>query len=334
MSTSEQLEREAEQTRAELSATLEELRLRMTPGQVVDQLVDYAAESSGGMFFRNLRRQVVSNPMPVALMGAGLAWLAMSGRRTSADGTGQAGNFTSRTADRIRQAGDDIAGGVRHATNDASKKADEWSDQARSMTSDMMDRAQRKASELQDAARATSDKLTDAASSTYDAAAETVADTYDAAAGKAREAGERIRGSVSGMRGNAAATGHTIKDFLNEQPLVLAGIGVALGAILGAALPSTEAEDELMGESGDAVKRQTAEFAGEQIKKGEAVAEQAWQSAKQESEKQGFMPRQDFPHSDGGGDASAPYHDSGNREAPLVPSAGAPAGQEQERSES
>src|SRR3954452_22742871 len=113
MSDSEQLEREIEVERARLSETLEELRLRMTPGRVVDQLVDYATDSSGGMFFRNLRQQVVANPVPVALMGAVLAWLAMSARRSSAEGNGQDGSFTSRTADRMRQAGDGIAGGVR-----------------------------------------------------------------------------------------------------------------------------------------------------------------------------------------------------------------------------
>ena len=54
MSTSEQLERETEEERARISETLDELRARMTPGHVVDRLVDYATDSSGGMFFRML----------------------------------------------------------------------------------------------------------------------------------------------------------------------------------------------------------------------------------------------------------------------------------------
>jgi len=41
---SEQLEREAHQTRAHLSETLDELRARITPGQLVDQLADDARE--------------------------------------------------------------------------------------------------------------------------------------------------------------------------------------------------------------------------------------------------------------------------------------------------
>ena len=81
MSTSEQLERETEEERARISETLDELRGLMTPGHVVDRLVDYASDASGGMFFRNLRQQAVDNPIPVALVGAGLGWLALAGRR-------------------------------------------------------------------------------------------------------------------------------------------------------------------------------------------------------------------------------------------------------------
>src|SRR5437764_9880016 len=77
---SEQLRREAEQSRAQVAGTLEELRARITPGQVVDQLVDYAGDSGAGEFFRNLGRQAINNPLPVALMGAGVAWLMLGGK--------------------------------------------------------------------------------------------------------------------------------------------------------------------------------------------------------------------------------------------------------------
>ena len=78
MSSSAQLEHEAEQTRAELARTLDELRERMTPGQLVDQAVDYAKDTTGGEFFRNMRRQMAANPLPVVLIGAGISWLALA----------------------------------------------------------------------------------------------------------------------------------------------------------------------------------------------------------------------------------------------------------------
>ena len=89
MTSTEQLERETEQTRARLTETLEELR-SMTPGRVVDEVLDYA-KTGGGDFLRNmgskLGHQVAENPLPAALIGAGVIWLMMS------DGKAHNGNF-------------------------------------------------------------------------------------------------------------------------------------------------------------------------------------------------------------------------------------------------
>ena len=61
MTYSEQLERETESCREQLADTLDELRMRMTPGEVVDQLVDYAQDTTGGLFFENLKPVVCSS---------------------------------------------------------------------------------------------------------------------------------------------------------------------------------------------------------------------------------------------------------------------------------
>ncbi len=83
MTTSAQLERQSDQQRAQIAETLDELRSRMTPGQIVDQVADYVRQGTGGTFVRNLRDQVMSNPVPVTLVGAGLAWMFLSGFRDS-----------------------------------------------------------------------------------------------------------------------------------------------------------------------------------------------------------------------------------------------------------
>src|SRR5262245_48522535 len=75
----ERLERETEQTRAQLEQTLGELRARMSPGQLFDQATDYFRNSSGRAYLHNLREEVVHNPVPITLIGAGIAWLALSG---------------------------------------------------------------------------------------------------------------------------------------------------------------------------------------------------------------------------------------------------------------
>jgi ElaB/YqjD/DUF883 family membrane-anchored ribosome-binding protein len=318
MSTSEQLERETEEERARISETLDELRARMTPGHVVDRLVDYATDSSGGMFFRNLRQQAVDNPVPVALVGAGLAWLAIAGRRHNSTNRTSADSLILRTTDKISAAGDRMADRSRHATESASDTASKWTGQARSAAADLGQRGQATASKLQDTARETADSVTDTASSAYaaasqlagdatsraqgvarsaiDSVAETASTAYDAAADQARRAGDKLQSagdklqqSASDMRGRVAASSRSIMDFVYEQPLVVVGLGLAIGAAIGAASPSTEAEDELMGETSDAVKKETAELAKEQLEKGRAAAERVLQSASEEAEKQGLV---------------------------------------------
>jgi hypothetical protein len=79
---SEQLEREAEDARNNLAADLDELRHRMTPGQIVDEVADYARDTPVGEFARNLLRELRENPLPLLLIGAGIAWsLIASSRR-------------------------------------------------------------------------------------------------------------------------------------------------------------------------------------------------------------------------------------------------------------
>jgi hypothetical protein len=79
---SEQFEREAEETRARLAGTLDELRLRLTPGQVVDQLADYVRDGPAADFFRNLAREIRENPIPVLLIMTGVGWLVIASARS------------------------------------------------------------------------------------------------------------------------------------------------------------------------------------------------------------------------------------------------------------
>src|SRR4051812_21979344 len=84
MKSSAQLELETEEARSRVNATLDELRARATPGQLVDQLIDYARGSDGGAFLGNLKRQAVNNPLPVVLLGTSLAWLAFASAKPAA----------------------------------------------------------------------------------------------------------------------------------------------------------------------------------------------------------------------------------------------------------
>ena len=134
----ERLEREAEQTRAQLEQTLGELRARMSPGQLFDQATDYFRNNSGRQYLHHLRDEVVHNPVPVALIGAGIAWLAISGtvgRRHN--GGGRYGYDPARDWGRTAATADDLEHGGRGPSHGPSmaqrarQRAEGWVDEAR-----------------------------------------------------------------------------------------------------------------------------------------------------------------------------------------------------------
>jgi ElaB/YqjD/DUF883 family membrane-anchored ribosome-binding protein len=53
-------------------------------------------------------------------------------------------------------------------------------------------------------------------------------------------------------------------DFAQEQPLVVAAVGIAIGAAVATLLPRTQTEDSMMGEASDSIKSAISEAAGEQ----------------------------------------------------------------------
>jgi len=309
MATSEQLEREAETTRAQIAATLDELRGRLTTGQMVDQLVDYARDSGGGDFARNLGRQVVDNPLPITLVGAGLAWLMMAGRRK--DGNGAGGHFAtgSNIGSNIGEAGAraaDAAERLRGMGRDVGDMGQAARDAASETMADINQRVGEAGASLQETASAAGSALRDTATSAYDAAAE-----------RSRQGADAVARGARSMREGATTGSRNVMTFLQEQPLVLAGIGLAIGALLGTSLPSTEAEDRLMGDASDTTKRDAKAFAEKQAEKGKAVAEQAWNAAKPELEGQMHAGAEQHEPAGAGSETRAAHKLGG--EAPLVP---------------
>ena len=73
----DRIEHNLERTRSRMDAAYE-LQERLSPGQVLDDLMGYFRGSEGAVFGRNLMDSVQSNPLPAALTGIGLTWLIVS----------------------------------------------------------------------------------------------------------------------------------------------------------------------------------------------------------------------------------------------------------------
>ncbi|MDG4895433.1 DUF3618 domain-containing protein [Mesorhizobium sp. WSM4976] len=72
-----ELEREAEATRARVVATADSIRDKMTPGQLFDEFTGLFRNGTGSDMLYNLKVQMRDNPLPLTVIGAGLAWLML-----------------------------------------------------------------------------------------------------------------------------------------------------------------------------------------------------------------------------------------------------------------
>ena len=83
------------------------------------------------------------------------------------------------------------------------------------------------------------------------------------------------------VRGNLA-------DLFKAQPLALGAIGLAIGAGIAAALPSTDIENSYLGETSETLKSKATEIAGKQIDKAATVAATVVETAAEEARRQGL----------------------------------------------
>jgi hypothetical protein len=77
----EQLQRTAEQIRADLDRTLDALERKLSPSQLLDRSLEYLRDH-GGELTRNVGEAVRRHPLPVVLAVAGIGWLVASTLRS------------------------------------------------------------------------------------------------------------------------------------------------------------------------------------------------------------------------------------------------------------
>ena len=266
---SAQIERDVERTRANVAGTLDELRDRLNPSQLVDGVMDQARDyirgSGGTEFAQNLGQAVRDNPLPVALIGAGIAWLLLSG--------GKGGSSTASTHAGTGQRlltgpthGDDTSSG-----GSVTETATRLAGTARARVSGVMDAAGdtvgQAAGTVGEAASNVAGVVTGAASRVAEAGSDLASRAVEGVGTAARSVAS-LGGSVAGGMGDGLSSAgdrasavasdglRSLDRLADAQPLLFGALGLAVGAALGAILPRTRAEDEMMGEARDALAGQ------------------------------------------------------------------------------
>jgi hypothetical protein len=317
-------ERAADDTRRHLSSSLDELAANLTPGRMVDEALSYA-RSGGGDFLAGLGKAASANPIPTLLIGVGAAmFLSGKGRigeantgngrqsfwnvarnRQPVEGgkTGSARSTGSGIGSGLAAAGShlahgvgDVASGVRDSVAAAGSAvagaASNVADQASAAVGSVGEAAGHAASFVGETAGAVADTVSGAAGHAASFVGETAGAVAGTVSGFAASARDAMLDEGKTLRDQSTRLIHELRDrgsdVIREQPLVVAAIGLAIGAAVAALLPRTATEDSLMGEASDAVKEAVGEVAGEQYDQAKSAAGKVVEEAKTTAVREGL----------------------------------------------
>ena len=240
MRESAQLQREAEAQRAGLSNTLGQLREGMTTSALSAELVGVLRDSSLSVV-KSLAESARTNPGAALLIGAGLTMMLT--RTTGADVMATA-TSALRTATTVgTDAATAAAGKVKSAAGTAADTAKSLAGQATDKVAGIATKAEKLAL---DTVASVTDQADGAADAVRGAAGEQV-DHAKRLVEEGKETAEHLNQDASKL---AADTRQAVTKLFEEQPILVAAIGTALGALFGAALPVSQAERQVLGKVG------------------------------------------------------------------------------------
>lgn len=237
---SQDIEREVESARDELDRTVDALKEKMSPGQLIDEISRSFKGGGAGEMMDNLGVQVRENPMALAMIGAGMAWLMMG--KNGAKST-------------------DVAAGAYQGAPGAQHAASPMGGDLKNTVEDVKENA-----------------------------AHAVSDAKAAVGGAVDQAiaGVQGLGAQASSAGRTAA--RTFEDILQQEPLIIGALGLAVGVAVGAALPSTTFEDRTFGGARDDLVEAGGRKLAAAAENLSASGQAALQAAREEADNQGLAP--------------------------------------------
>ncbi|MEX2692044.1 DUF3618 domain-containing protein [Rhizobium mongolense] len=289
--TSSDLQREIDADRQRIGDRIDVIQERMSPGQLIDEVLAYARSSGGGEYVRNLGQALKDNPVPVALMGVSLAWLMAKQQAPSSSATASGADLDNdyplyQVEGAVRRIGPpESENGVRYShfadasgkrlkalTDDAGRRAGHFIDDAGKTYRGFADATGRQVEQIADETGAMFDAASGWASKTWAQVKDTASNIGTRASDAASSISERSASAGTSMQEQASRLNDAILTHFRDQPLVGGALAFAVGAAIGAALPHTEAEDEYLGEAADAAKDTVAAQASSMMDQGTEIA--------------------------------------------------------------
>jgi ElaB/YqjD/DUF883 family membrane-anchored ribosome-binding protein len=292
------LREESQRNREALAATVGELREKVgdtateiktmvSPSHIKKEIKSYIREERESLV-KAVQRRAQENPLQVAAVGAALAFPALSLLRaipvplmligaglflTSKRGQRSARRAKTRLDAAVNQgteAVSELAGSIKSDLEDRIAGLRYGVEEARDAVTSGMSAV---AGTARDVLRSGADRTAAAAAQATGAAHQTAEAISAGVAGTAERFEQRSMSAASRSR-------DAVIGFVQENPLLVAGIGAAVGAFIAASIPSSEAENEMFGAGSDTVKDKARGAAAQGIQKvGDVVAQAAGTAA-------------------------------------------------------
>lgn len=263
--TADDIERDIEEERAQMSGTINDLQKKFSVEGIVSD-IGAMFRDQGGDAGRYISETVGRNPFAVALVGAGLAWLILGkGRSTSAASprkdrdTSYGGNW-GRTFTMGRNPGEAVEDGDRSWFDDYGMAENQRPrpQRAGGPMNVAADAANGVMGALRSGAGAVVDAVSSAAGSVRDSAMDLTDRLSSGTEGLSEEAKARVLAARRMAHDARDASqqalhegGRMAANLFTDQPLVIGALAVAVGAGLGSLLPHSQIEDDALGAHSD-----------------------------------------------------------------------------------
>jgi hypothetical protein len=222
----EEIRVEIEQTRVELSETIDAIQERLSPEHLKEQATSAVREATVGKAEQavsgatdtakgvgaTMLETIKQNPLPAALAGIGLGWLVLKSR---------SGGSGGQSSGQLQQNVGETTSSVGETASQAQERA-----------------------------------------------------------GQVVSSAQETAGQVAGQ------TQSQVQRLLQERPLAVGGIALALGAAVGLALPETPQEHQVMGAARDRLLEQAKATAQDVQPKVQRVVEEAQRAVQEEAKEQ------------------------------------------------
>ena len=313
---SDEIRRDLERTREEMTGTVHELEEKLSPKRWVNDAIDSLRDEANRS---RVLETIRDNPLPALMIAAGATWLlvdTMTDRRRRHEeydyepsydvehqlpppGGQPAYAMTGVSVppeagiDEDESTGDKIRG----AAHTGKAKAGELAGRAR----ESMEHAGDKASHMAHRAKDKLEHMGDKASHMAHRAREKAEHAGHRASHMAHEAGRKASHMAHGARDRAAEAGHAVKhgairagermsDLFDEHPLVVGAMAAVGGLIAGMLLPKSRREREILGPARDEMLHEAKEKAVDLADRTVEVGKAAADAAHDEAERQDLTP--------------------------------------------